>query len=447
MKSYALLLILLLFAGAFFYLNPQYLPFAIGEGQPVFCDDYEWVCCGIKEGSTHKLDYSKYVNANEPFKCPYYKCVFPKSVRVCISKPYKTFTTWSCTYKVTKEVKKGEYVISNDSYPYWTPVYYKDYHQRLAWCGDAACDAGKTGISIVDGSCSYPFEGDVYDSSYKKIQPLSEFIPSNSIFPQNAYTVPVGECYLAKKSRHICGYTNEMCSSDEDCKKGHKYIYNGLGAECHTGMLQLYRCQKEVCLKQDPKGNCIEGRQSFCTVAQTITVECCPGAGSCGFGQVCDPNTFRCKPAQQVECTDDFDCDGWQTRCDRDKKEIGGNKCINGKCQWVAQKKVECCFDDDCPEGYYCNADYKCVKAPEEKLPCPWECCENEPNYYDKPAPEGYVCCPDHTIAKSLQECQSQAGQTADQIFKALMMLAVIIFGIIFLILILWLIFRKVLGL
>jgi len=413
------LVVLLLFMGV--------IPTLTVSGEPVFCDDYEWVCCGEKEelGYPHSVNFNDYSpdEASSPWDCPDSTCEFSEQVVVCKSglriQDLFFVKSWQCDNKQnTYEVLKDEIVLGaadvwgtgNISNPYGQASY-KGTTPRLAWCGDAACNAGVTGIGIVEGSCSYPFEGVVLRtenwSDQAAPQPAQICLPffgciNNPI--SGYYTVPPGECYLAKKSRHVCGYTNETCESNSECVAGHSFVYNGMGAECHTGLLQLYGCQKEECLVTSPSGDCLFGRQGFCSTTETIRVQCCPGAGSCGIGSTCSPETFTCVSSGTVECNDDFDCSGWQTRCDPNTLELGGNKCVNNKCAWVSSQNVECCYSFNCPVGQTCSNN-KCIVPAVEPLPCPFECCEDEPAYFDRSPPTGMVCCADNSIANSLEEC------------------------------------------
>jgi len=430
-----LVLIVLVVGGLYFTGN---LPTFSVLGEPVFCDDYEWVCCGEKEQTKSLVNFSSYKPSisSQPWQCDGVNCKFIGGAVIVCKDGVKradffgfNLDQWACTQSIrTTQVSKGEYVIGNasGSSSDWGSVslsnttnYYIKTVQRLAWCGDAACDAGTTGIGIIEGSCSYAFDGVVFESATQgdlaipgAAQICFPFIGCFANPLAGAYTVPVGECYLAKSSRHVCGYTEEKCSVDSECRDGHKYIYNGYGAECHTGQLDLYGCQKDVCLAEAPDGTCLFGRQSFCTTFKSINVECCPGAGSCGIGMACDSTTFQCEPVQQVECYDDFDCSGWQSRCDPNTLSIGGNKCINNSCQWVVSQNVECCYSSDCATGYYCQqGTNKCVLAAEERLSCPFECCENEIDFFDKPAPSGMVCCPDNTVKNSLDLCEGNGDE------------------------------------
>jgi len=404
------------------------LPTLTVAGEPVFCDDYEWICCGESEES----GFTNYVNFNdfspdkssEPWKCSEYKCEFEKPVVVCKSGLYIQdvlwVKSWQCHNKQnTYEVLKDQIVLGaadvwgtgNSSNPYGQASYKRNFI-RLGWCGKSACPAGGTGRTINDRSCSFPSDSPVLGSiswnDQVSPQPNQFCFPFIGCVPNpmaGYYTVPPKECYIAKAGRHICGYTNESCSSNSECVSGHSFEYNGMGAECHTGMLQLYGCQTDECLVQGPGEECLFGRQGFCTTTETIPVQCCPGAGSCGIGSTCDPNTFTCVQSETVECNDNFDCSGWQTRCDPNTLELGGNKCVNNKCAWVASKNVECCYSFNCPVGQTCSNN-ECIVPAEEFLPCPFECCEDEPGYFDRSPPTGMVCCPDNSVKNSLELCE-----------------------------------------
>ncbi|RLJ01006.1 MAG: hypothetical protein DRP11_05170 [Candidatus Aenigmatarchaeota archaeon] len=115
----------------------------------------------------------------------------------------------------------------------------------------------------------------------------------------------------------------------------------------------------------------------------------------------CDLKQRRCVPVETAQCRYDWECEGEREWCvhdpDTGKFLLRRNVCLpEGKCG-VKEREVECCYDTDCPKGYFCDLDHTCKERIAEMKECPWECCVNEPGYFDKPCPEGEICYADHT--------------------------------------------------
>jgi len=274
--------------------------------------------------------------------------------------------------------------------------------EKLMWCGDSPCGSDVNGIigTPVQGAdgCKFIINDAIYDENGNLIKKPKEG-------EDYAITVPTGICYLYKASRHICGQTCDECQTDDDCIAGHTYKYqlNGkwYGAECHTGRLYLYGCVDYGKKPDEDDLTIMPWEDAYiqfnfghkCDVVREIPVQCCPGTATCGPNAYCDPYTFTCK--QTAECRTDQDCGGVREECtyiDGKPTLVKAGVCENGRCVTKTVGRVECCYDKDCPYGYYCSEDHTCKQSAIIKKPCPYECCEHDPYYYDKPCPQGYYC-------------------------------------------------------
>lgn len=383
-----------------------------GECKDVFCDDYEFVCCGLDDVVRDKTDYFSY---NTAFTCNYDVCelknidfagAYAGTVYV-IKEGMKAPAGASCWMAdggwfysdyikcsgesrftgSTLKMTRGEKIYHQVGKPLKVYFTYTGFNQRLAWCGDGACDAGQTGIKVSgsDG-CTFTPKGKIYDDS-------GRLIDAN---PSISYVVPEGSCVLSKSGRHICANECEACSSDSECKSGHQYVYNGYGAECSTGLLKLYGCRpygKQISntdLLGDEANDYLGEFGKRCEVIDTVNVECCDDS-TCGSNEFCDKNTFRC--VQEKECDYDSDC-GTQTIKDRELMALKKPVCVSGSCSYEITN-VECLYDEDCPTGYFCDTDYTCKQSVTKKQECPYECCEDMSGYWDKTCPSNSpVCCP-----------------------------------------------------
>lgn len=392
-----------------------------GECRPIYCADYEFICCGEKLSSRGTTTVYTNPNKVQYWQCPLTgtKCeLIVYGGNWCVGKqnceqllnifgqPY----AWKCQDQVCYS---GQRSITLDPQQRVYPqvltqttevtLDYKVYEERLAWCGSAACDPGVTGIPVQGASgCNFVTNWDVYNENGGLIRDVEEG-------KDFQITVPIGNCYLSQRTRHICGDTCEKCDTDADCRIGHTLVYNGKGAECSTGQLQVYGCKRYGDKPIDEERQVMPWEResiwnfgSRCDVIQTIPVQCCPGTESCGPNAFCDPETFTCKST--AECTEDWEC-GVATTCtyENNKPAIKGKKCQLGKCVSFVKEYVSCCYDTDCASGWFCGSDYKCYEEVDGKDTCPFECCIDDPNYRDRPCPPGEECI-DHKCV-SLVDC------------------------------------------
>lgn len=404
---------------------------AVGEEcQDVFCNDYEFVCCGEEaiDPATIELGDTTY------FECQSNRCVV-LSASAPSGYTYMGFKIGSQNCGVRNLLGLVDYIACDDDASYQsTPVtFYKGqvlhsydqrqvitqvqtYEERLVWCGDAACDAGQTGIPVqgADG-CTFVTEERVYNEDGTLNQD-----PEGS---QISKTVPTGTCYLAVKGRHVCGNSCEDCDTNADCAEGHTLVVDGQGAECLTGQLQIYGCRD---YGNAPSHSIIDifpwesspiieyGKR--CEIISSRSVQCCPYTDSCGQG-TCDPSTFTCEGGGEVECTADWQC-GQAEYCDRDTLELVRPECnLVGKCVNNKVSDVDCCYDYDCPEGWYCDEGYECKESINPKVNCPptFDCCVNEDDYYDKPCPPEQECSDHNCIEPSTpDECMAECNSMSD---------------------------------
>lgn len=388
----------------------------------IYCNDYEFICCGVaKDGNPISWNFVySWGNLQNPYTCESMKCKVSYSpLSSSYPKPYLYVGSQNCRNDWSGYYCSNERTIMPNDYIYQGDILYsklsfsnvriQKYKRALKWCGDSGCgsdvDGNILGIDVFGATeCAFVTNNDIYDSNGKLVRDAQQG-------KDFQVTVPEGNCYLSAKTRHVCGDTCEYCDIDDDCKIGHTYVYNGKGAECQTGQLQLYGCRKYGTEPTDTnvlpweKGEYYTyGRR--CEVIQMIPVQCCPYSGSCGTNAVCDPTTFTCK--ETAQCRYDWEC-GQQQGCDREKKEIFGWKCESGKCVKKTTASVECCVNQDCPYNYYCDTDYKCKESVKPKQECPYECCKEDPRFYDKSCPtDKTVCCANGVCAVSEEACFGQ---------------------------------------
>jgi len=429
----------------------------------IFCDDYEWVCCGWRLDEDVVLT----VENNQPgswYRCPTdaIRCeidytgqtsgsalVSPENMAIT-----KTATNFKydcegifnniCGYACNEvtpnydntvskgwsgSVEPGTYLFQprNTKIKMTSTFRMRVYKESLKWCGDASCghsDTGIVGISVqgADG-CTFVVDKSVYNINGQLIKEVTD--------EQISYTVPDTQCMLAYKSRHVCGYHSEECTSDSECT-GHPYL-DGT-AECNSGLLQVYGCKewgsapsdKDILTFPNEEGwqedNEIYSYGTRCGVIKSQIVQCCPGTPVCGQNSFCDPDTFTCVAQEEAECKNDYDC-GTQQICDWTTTELKIPVCSGGVCKFQTIRDIECCYDNNCPTGYLCDIDYTCKESVEHRKTCPYQCCVEEPNYFDRECSGDLLCCPDHTCKANCEGhgdcnlngiCETDIGETAD---------------------------------
>jgi len=373
-----------------------------GNCQNVYCTDYEFICCGLKNvGHSSFTSDCTLWNCENYYTCTAQKCVItqinPNSgLKITRSDGETYYSSLQTPYTILK----GEKIRSVS-----TQIKFEIdlYEQNLAWCGDAACDAGVTGITVwgADG-CTYVTDKNLYSSSGILLKS-----PSSG---QISYTVPLGECYLSSKGRTVCGDTCESCKANSDCIAGHQLQYNGYGAECNTGLLEWYGCRNYGEKPSDfdllPGESAGYNYGSRCEVIGSKRVQCCPSTSSCGSNAVCDPETFTCKQSQEVGCTADWQC-GTAEFYDQPSKQIRKPACTLGQCSYAVIQNVECYYNTECPSGWYCDTDFKCKQSSSPKTSCPNVCCVGDSRYFDRPCPpDKATCCPDgQSCQATMQDC------------------------------------------
>ncbi|GAG16766.1 unnamed protein product, partial [marine sediment metagenome] len=238
------------------------------------------------------------------------------------------------------------------------------YKERLDFCGRSGCVVGVP-VSGADQCKFNPQNGKIYTTIGQMINAFS-------------WTVPKGQCVLAFQSgdRHICGYKEETCESDNDCG-GHTYGK----FECSGRTLQEYGCksfgqiqplQKDR-LPVDSNWGKDSSESLFgkrCEVKSTRQVSCC-GDTDCGTNFFCDRETWACK--KEVECNVNTDC-GVSIQCDWASKTLKKPVCTFGTCDFE-ETPVDCCSDVNCPSEFFCNAERKCEERVATCTTCPYECC------------------------------------------------------------------------
>ena len=227
-------LILFLFVGIFLI----GLVGAEGNFTPIFCNDYEFTCCGGMVEPTQSQPISDELS----WTCPNYayKCKITMSSGI-------EGVTWyvgsgNCKivesgwfglchgYKCDNEIQSGSEMNSGDQvYLRRTGggscgdipqknIQIKIIKPQLGFCGKSGSVGEETtcGISVdgADGCKFNPPSGVIYESTSL----------NNKKEGLSSYVVPMQQCVLAWQGsdRHICGYKEETCSSDSECS-GHTY--------------------------------------------------------------------------------------------------------------------------------------------------------------------------------------------------------------------------------
>lgn len=392
-----------------------------GTITPIYCQYFEYIGC-----VENPIPTTYQVQSNQMFLCPTTatRCEVQGAGTHNINPPYigedcvyGTFNVPICDRKVGNcnyqcTLSPGQWFVN---YPFSEQPLIRVYEAKLSWCGTSPCAFSST-ISPVQGSSGCNFVASqvgIYNTVYDENGNLID--PNN----QGIYTVPQGVSYqyTSPAFRRICGNQEEWCDTGLDCANQHTYkiqINNEwYGVEFASGQMQFYGCINtgNICVYPSVGNNiddCLQyNERSWCGVTQFTGVECLPGTDSCGPNAACQatgPTSFECVPYQSVECNYDWEC-GQAISCDRVEKELKQPYCNNGMCDTI-DTPVDCCYDSDCADGYYCDSDYSCKQEVTPKVECPYSCCIDEMRYFDKPCPPGQeTCCGDHTCAPSVELC------------------------------------------
>lgn len=384
----SVLLILLQFSGIAQTFAPTFTP--------VYCNDYEFTCCNYNTGIISSIKLSSTI----AYVCPYEKCHISLD-----GTTYARAGSKNC--RIESNILGAKYYVCDDGYSIksTTATLNKNYqiwidygatqrtmsgnyeYYALGFCGTGACSQGTHGVPVPGAvRCAFTSKKTIYEKGGQLIGV--------------SYVVPDRDCVLSwAGKRYICGNLEEKCSNDADCS-GHTYG----NKECYARTLQTYGC-KQLSLPSGVgsiAGELIgdnrlpgltapsySGVKSRCEIIKAVPVQCC-GDTDCGSSFVCDKTSFTCKEASQAPCTKDYDC-GVSVQCDYNIKQLKTPKCASGKCGY-STTTVECCYDINCPTGYYCDASKKCQKSTMTKQPCPFTCCIGESQYIDKPCADKPYC-------------------------------------------------------
>ena len=368
----------------------------------IYCNDYEFTCCAAYDTPVSAtIDrVSRYECPNNAIYCkidqaspsPYHIYIGSKNCQIQQRVENLFIKMWHCDDQqeitVGKEVPTGFSVWSDRA----INAHFQVKNQKLVFTGRAANVQG--GVTIKSDSCVFN-PGDPHNDG--KIYSGSGGILSNG---QTSYTVPAGECVLSWQAgdRHICGDVDERCSIDTDCV-GHTYG----NKECYARTLQTYGCTQlplpfgitklidgyfggDSLISNQKKYGVVPA--SRCEIKSAVPVQCC-GDTDCGSNMFCDKTTFTCK--NNVGCTSDSYC-GVSTQCKFDTLELVKPACVAGQCTYQKVKDISCCYDANCPVGYFCNNDYTCEQSSNSTKICPFECCDGEKAYFDRACPDQKYC-------------------------------------------------------
>ena len=372
MKKIFLLFIVGLFLISFVYGEESFTP--------IFCNDYEFTCCG---GIEDLRSYPEQVAENVYFQCPQTatRCLLQSHSIDCSeivvgSENCREEDDWYTNPYFTCDNERpisnggkfnpGDYIWIEHQLGQECEgtAYIDSWEKDLGFCGKSgvAHEEFRCGVSVPgNDACTFnPNEGIIYTSSDSLTRKQTV----------TSYTVSVGECILAFQSgdRHICGYKEESCSSDNDCGG-----YNYGNQECTGRTLQTYGCRSygnEIeehnrgpfnpgwgeDKPRPTSGNADFGKR--CEVIRTEQVQCC-GDTDCGSNMFCDTSTFTCE--EEAECEEDNDC-GVSIQCDWNKKILKTPVCEKGKCTYN-EEAVQCCNNKNCEDESFCDENYKCQKS------------------------------------------------------------------------------------
>ncbi len=404
------ILIAVIILSIFVVSNKDIIPFAlIGESAftPIFCNDYEFTCCNEKEDvSNLKITLQK----GEDYTCS------PIATRCEIrllsqTNPDNWFKINGVTYQdfSVHNLNPNDRVENTQQADLCFPSCHENTYEvdlfinRLDFCGRAGCTVG---VPVLGADqCKFNPENDkIYTTTEQLINAVS-------------WTVPEGQCVLSQQrgDRHICGYLEESCIDNSDCT-GHTFGR----FECVGRTLSEYGCVsfgiaqplEQDRLPSDPEWGKSSQESLFgkrCEVINSRQVQCC-GDTDCGTNFFCDTSTWTCKA--DVQCTQDVDC-GVSQQCDYVSKKLKEPFCNFGTCDFREQT-VECCNDNNCPSGFFCNAERKCEERLATCQTCPYECCENEcelsGGFFDRPCPANKPFCVENvckTEFEPSEECAS----------------------------------------
>lgn len=414
----AVLITLILMASAFFIVRQTQFASTF---TPVYCNQYEFSCCNEKVASISSYQITDEI----PFTCPdtASKCVV-KSIPIDANTVFYVGNT-NCQiegniltgsyFKCSDEVN-GKTIMSPGDKLYLGGKYYPRGVNRkvtaqveisqlqLAFCGRAGCTTGQV---ISSSNCVLTASiGTIFTQSGNNVG-LS-------------YTVPKDNCALSWNSgdRTICGNLEEQCDSNSDCS-GHTYG----NQECTARTLQTYGCRnfglpsgvteladgslKGADILPGISSPSYSGVKSRCEITSSQAVQCC-GDTDCGSNMFCDKTSFTCK--QTAQCSVNSDC-GVTTQCDYSTKMLKTPICNSARQCSYKTESVDCCLDANCPSGYTCSSDKKCIQQSIVKIACTKECCSGETEFLDKACANGKFCVKNVCTSNSCKTDSDCSGQ------------------------------------
>jgi len=380
---------------------------------PVFCNDYEFTCCGEQDGdylpSFEITDEIPYVCPHNSLKCEIENIPSTGSYYIgsdnCRMHSGWVADYWECDNEIYYEGTSIPHTLFSGQNLYLggfprgannevdiTGI--QILIERLDFCGGSGCSQG---VPVLGADrCHF--------------NPPTEKIYSEGGTPTEgiSYTVPTSECILSfqQGNRHICGYKEESCEMDSECDG---YTFGRY--ECTGRTLQEYGCRTfgaEQPMERDalagidsefgggdeqPSDDNTFGKR--CEIISAQQVSCC-GDTDCGLNMFCDVgDTWTCKA--DVSCTSDTQC-GVTQQCDwtQEPYKLKTPACLSGACGWD-EETVDCCNDGNCPSGYYCDANRECAERVTACTQCPYECCDDlcksDGGFFDRACPDDKPFC------------------------------------------------------
>ena len=348
-----------------FFVGGQLIPAQItGFNGCTWQPTYTYVTC--QEIEAEKITLAAYSKYTCPNRADVSKCIINNIKGITNFAPIMPDNCASCGVfscadcsKLTDGsfIQPGRIIVTVDTTQTITVI-----RKELRECGAAACSFSGIPISGAEG-CTWPGK--------QLLNPLGLVVD----------TVPAGQSY-----KYVSGQT--LVSCPQTCKPGvddlsctvpsntirsGTTIYNNYPVRWYSLGTQVYtvgckQSEQAFCTKYNADfTQCVEeGKQAQCGVISIASAGSCSQNSDCGDTTrfACDWNDFTktgtCKVIAQVpsqQCSFDFDCTQTAPTCNA--KLLGGQKCIEEKCQVVA-KAVQCCSISDCPTGSFCNAQNAC---------------------------------------------------------------------------------------
>jgi hypothetical protein len=349
--------------------------------EPVFCNDYEFTCCAAFESA----DFSRTKTQAQALKCgsSNLRCeisniesierrtgddlrqqfgYYVGSGNCGVKNPWYTSPFYQCSNerKLTArsvQLKPGELIYFGYRGLGTESMSYRIelIKEKLIFTG---ASGSNNGVAVPGAdSCTFRPSGNTIYTSTNRLA------GKRSVTSYTVPSQPPANCVLSfqQGNRHICGYEEESCQLDNECG-GHTFG----NKECNARTLQTYGCRNYG--TPTSGGDRAPSTSGWGTDASRPT-----RSGDADFGKRCEITS-----AKRVQCCGDNDC-GTGAFCDVDP---------NSATAFTCQQEVECRQDADCGVSEQCDAFSNEIKTAE---------CRNGQCVRDS---EKVECCADFNCAE-----------------------------------------------